>query len=255
MIISLEWSNGAGSSQIRQPASSIGRNGTRRAQSSTVWLESSGTTMSTRGRASPPARAPWSARRAAGSRASPCGSSGARRRWRAAIANSICSRSSSGPEVITRATASPRGCSSGNQASSSSFSPVSNSQSSANASMSCSTTGPSSAEMRVAHRMRRDCRQHVLVADVDAAGEGETAVDHQQLAMVAQVEERRLPRHIGMQEPVDRHAGVAAARCRCPSGNSRRRCRRSAPAPRTPRRWARISASMKGRPASSSRKM
>ncbi len=68
---------------------------------------------------------------------------------------------------------------------------------------------PLEPEVRIAHRMRRIGRQQVLDADIDAAGEGDAAVDHQELAMVAQVEERRLPRHVGMQEPVDRHARLA----------------------------------------------
>jgi hypothetical protein len=69
--------------------------------------------------------------------------------------------------------------------------------------------GTFEAEMRVAHRMARLGRQQVLVADIDAAHEADLAVDHQNLAMVAQVEERRAPREIGMQEAVDRHAGAA----------------------------------------------
>ena len=58
--------------------------------------------------------------------------------------NSICSMSSSGPEVTTRAIAWPAFSSGGNQFSVSSFSPVVYSQSSAKASVSCSTIGPSS---------------------------------------------------------------------------------------------------------------
>ena len=65
--------------------------------------------------------------------------------------------------------------------------------------------------MSVADAVRRIGRLDILRPDVEAAGEGDPAVYHQQLAVVAQVEERRLPREVGMQEARDRDARLAQA--------------------------------------------
>ena len=59
---------------------------------------------------------------------------------------------------------------------------------------------PLDAEMGVLDRGRRPIPQHVPLADVQAAGEADPAVDHQDLAMGAQVEERHPPRHQREQE-------------------------------------------------------
>ena len=118
---------------------------------------------------------------------------------------------SSGPSSMQRASTSPAGAQGTNHGAPRSTSSVANCQSSANTSASCGTDRAAQAEVQVARRRSRRrpaAAAPVAPVDVHAAGEADRAVDHQDLAVVAQVHGVQPRRHERRVEHADRHAGA-----------------------------------------------
>ncbi len=117
---------------------------------------------------------------------------------------SICSMSSSGPEVTTRANTGPAFSSGGNQFSVSKLLAGGVQPIVGEGAGQLLDDRALELEVGVVHDEGRVVGADVLGADVDAAGEADAAVDHQYLAMAAQVHEGHAPGKIRMQEARDR---------------------------------------------------